>query len=78
MNLEDASIYELIPPESIDQLQRALTDEWINIPQTFVMPLIGSMRRRCLVSFMQEENTHAIKLLLTFLGCSVLLRSLTD
>ena len=36
------------PPESIDQLQRALTDEWNNIPQAFVMRLIGSMRRRCL------------------------------
>jgi hypothetical protein len=35
-------------PESIDQLQRALTDEWNNIPQAFVMRLIGSMRRRCL------------------------------
>ena len=28
------------PPESIDQLQRTLTDEWNNIPQTFVMRLI--------------------------------------
>jgi transposase len=36
------------PPEFIDQLQRALTDEWNNIPQAFVMRLIGSMRRRCL------------------------------
>ena len=36
------------PPESIDQLQRALTDEWNNIPQAFVMRLIGSMCLRCL------------------------------
>jgi hypothetical protein len=36
------------PPESIDQLQRVLTDEWNNIHQAFVMRLIGSMRRRCL------------------------------
>jgi hypothetical protein len=36
------------PPESIDQLQRALTDEWNNIPQAFDMRRIGSMRRRCL------------------------------
>ena len=34
------------PPESIDQLQRAFTDEWNNIPQTFVLRLIGTMRRR--------------------------------
>ena len=36
------------PPESIDQLHRALTDEWNNITQLFVMCLIRSMRRRCL------------------------------
>jgi hypothetical protein len=36
------------PSESIDQLQRALTDEWNNILQAFVMRLIGSMRRRFL------------------------------
>jgi hypothetical protein len=36
------------PPESIVQLQRALTDEWNNIPQAFSMRLIGSMRRRCI------------------------------
>jgi hypothetical protein len=30
------------PPESIDQFQRALTDEWNNIPLAF------GMRRRCL------------------------------
>lgn len=36
------------PLESIDQLQRALTDEWNNIPRAFVMRLIGSMRRMCL------------------------------
>ena len=35
-------------PESIDQFQRALTVEWNNIPQAFVMRLIGSMRHRCL------------------------------
>jgi hypothetical protein len=35
-------------PESIDQRQRALPDEWNNIPQAFVMRLIGSMRRRYL------------------------------
>ena len=34
------------PSESIDQLQRALTDECNNIPQAFVMRLIGTMRRR--------------------------------
>jgi hypothetical protein len=36
------------PPEYIDQFQRALTDEWNNITQAFVMRLRGSMRRRCL------------------------------
>ena len=36
------------PPESIDQLQRVLTDEWNNIPQASVMHLIGFMRRRCI------------------------------
>ena len=36
------------PPESIDQLQRALADEWNNIPQAFFMRLIGYMRRKCL------------------------------
>ena len=32
------------PLESIDQLQRELTNEWNNIHQAFVMRLIGSMR----------------------------------
>ena len=46
-------------PESIDQLQRALTDEWNNIPQAFVMRLIGSMRRRCLaVIIARGEHTR--------------------
>jgi hypothetical protein len=54
------------PTESIDQLQRELTDEWNNIPQAFVMRLIGSMRVGVWLSSMQEEDTHAIELLFTF------------
>ena len=46
------------PPESIDQLQRALTDEWNNIPQAFVMRLIGSMRRRCLAVINARGHTR--------------------
>ena len=46
------------PPESIDQLQRALTDEWNNIPQAFVMRLIGSMRRRCLTVRECNKTEH--------------------
>jgi transposase len=30
------------PPEYIDQFQRALTDEWNNILQAFVMRLVSS------------------------------------
>jgi hypothetical protein len=66
------------PPEYICQLQSALTDEGNNIPQAFVMRLIGYMHRRCLaVINARGGQTHAIKLLFTFLRCSVLLRSLT-
>ena len=46
------------PPESIVQLQRALTDEWNNIPQAFFMRLIGSMRRRCL-AVINARRGHA-------------------
>jgi hypothetical protein len=48
------------PPESIDKLQRALIDEWNNIPQAFVMRLIGSMRRRCLSCHQCKERTHTL------------------
>jgi transposase len=34
----------LNPPETLDELRRALIQEWNNIPQAFI---IGSMRRRC-------------------------------
>jgi hypothetical protein len=37
----------LNPPETLDELRRALIQEWNNIPQTFIRKLIGSMRRRC-------------------------------
>jgi hypothetical protein len=36
----------LNPPETLDELRRALIQEWNNIPQTFIRKLIGSMRRR--------------------------------
>ena len=58
MSLEDASVDELIPPESVDQLQRALTDEWNNIPQALVMRLIGSMRRWCLAVINARGHTR--------------------
>jgi len=35
------------PPETLDQLRRALVAEWTNIPQAFIRNLIDSMRRRC-------------------------------
>lgn len=35
------------PPETLDQLRRALVAEWTNIPQAFIRNLIASMRRRC-------------------------------
>jgi len=34
-------------PETLDELRRALIQEWNNIPQVFIRNLIGSMRRRC-------------------------------
>ena len=37
----------LNPPETLDELRRALIQEWNNIPQTCIRNLIGSMRRRC-------------------------------
>ena len=37
----------LNPPETLDELRRALIQEWNNIPQAFIRILIGSMRRRC-------------------------------
>jgi hypothetical protein len=37
----------LNPPETLDELRRALIQEWNNIPQAFIRKLIGSMRRRC-------------------------------
>jgi transposase len=37
----------LNPPETLDELRRALIQEWNNIPQSFIKILIGSMRRRC-------------------------------
>ena len=37
----------LNPPETLDELRRALIQEWNNIPQAFIRNLIGSMRRRC-------------------------------
>jgi transposase len=37
----------LNPPETLDELRRALIQEWNNIPQTFIRNLIGSMRHRC-------------------------------
>ena len=37
----------LNPPETLDQLRRALVVEWTNIPIDFVRNLIRSMRRRC-------------------------------
>ena len=37
----------LNPPETLDQLRRALVAEWTNIPIDFVRNLIRSMRRRC-------------------------------
>jgi transposase len=65
------------PPESIDQLQRALTDEWNNIYQAFVMRLIGSMRRRCLDDYfnrikkiyilVKKRNVTPFSILITFL-----------
>jgi acyl carrier protein phosphodiesterase len=37
----------LNPPETLDEIRRALIQEWNNIPQTFIRKLIDSMRRRC-------------------------------
>ena len=37
----------LNPPETHDQLRRALVAEWTNIPIDFVRNLIRSMRQRC-------------------------------
>ena len=48
------------PPESIDELQKAPTDEWNNIPQAFVIRLIGSMRRRCLSCHQCKRRTHML------------------
>jgi transposase len=50
-------------PESIDQLQRALTDEWNNIPQAFVMRLIGTSQKKkhyTFFYFYNIFNTHNI------------------
>jgi hypothetical protein len=35
----------LNPPETLDELRRALIQEWNNIPQAFIRKLIGSMLR---------------------------------
>ena len=35
------------PPETLQGLRLALTEEWNNIPQANIRTLIGSMRRRC-------------------------------
>lgn len=35
------------PPETLEELRRALVAEWTNIPQGFIRNLIASMRRRC-------------------------------
>ena len=37
----------LNPPETLDELRRALIQKWNNIPHAFKRNLIGFMRRRC-------------------------------
>ena len=37
----------LNPPETLDELRRALIQEWNNIPEAVTRNLIGSMRRIC-------------------------------
>ena len=39
--------HDFIPPETLDELRRALIHEWNNIPQAFIRNLIVPMRRRC-------------------------------
>ncbi|MDC9721120.1 MAG: hypothetical protein PSN46_10420, partial [Gammaproteobacteria bacterium] len=34
-------------PTTVDDLHRALTEEWNNMPQTVIQNIILSMRRRC-------------------------------
>ena len=46
----------LNPSESLDELRRALIQEWNNIPQTFIRSLIGSMCRR----YQAVINAHVI------------------
>ena len=50
----------LNPPETLDELRWALTQEWNNIPQAFIRNLIGSMRRRCQAVINAREDTHVI------------------
>ncbi|GFS13645.1 transposable element Tcb2 transposase [Elysia marginata] len=46
-------------PQNLLQLERALHEEWDNIPQQAVQRLIGSMRRRCQAVILQEDIIHA-------------------
>ena len=49
----------LNPPETVDELQRAVIQDWNNIPQTFIRKLIGSMHRRCqTVKHARGGHTH--------------------
>ena len=58
-------------PEYIDQFQRALTDEWNNILQAFVMRLVSSC-------YQCKRRTHTLlNCYLRFNGVLFLLRSLT-
>ena len=50
----------LNPPETLDELRRALIQEWNNIPQAFIRNLIGPMRRRCQAVINTREDTHVI------------------
>jgi transposase len=48
------------PLKTVDELRRALMQEWNNIPQAFIRNLIGSMRRRCQAVINARGGQHTL------------------
>ncbi|GFW14715.1 hypothetical protein TNCV_1561781 [Trichonephila clavipes] len=44
------------PPQTLQNLERALLEEWVRIPQLVINSLIDSMLRRCSTLLAVHEN----------------------
>ncbi|CAH2253483.1 Hypothetical predicted protein [Pelobates cultripes] len=54
----DRHIPQCVPgPANIQQLRKAIEEEWTNIPQTTINNLVNSMRRRC-VALREANGDH--------------------